>query len=84
MLGEEKQGHFSSCQLWSLEFSTTIEGKRQGVGQGVYIAVKIMVSPSNYSYFYTKMSQNTHLFHAIFPNAETNTQQSTGKEGEDK
>ena len=61
-LGEEKQGHFSSCQLWSLASSTTIEGKRQVVGQGVYIEVKIKVSSSNYAYFATKMSQNTHHF----------------------
>jgi hypothetical protein len=61
-LGGEKQGQLSSCQLWSLASSTTIEGKRQGVGQGVYIVVKIEVSPWNFTYFDTKMSQNTHLF----------------------
>ncbi len=72
-LGGEKQGHFTSCQLWSLASSTTIEGKRQGVGQGVCIAVKIQVSPSNYSYFDTKMSQNTHLFSCDLSQSETNT-----------
>jgi hypothetical protein len=34
--------------------------------------------------FHTKLSQNTHLFCVIFPNAATNTQQSTKEEGEIK
>jgi hypothetical protein len=50
----------------------------------VYFGVKNNVSSFYFTNFHTELSQIMHPFCVIFPDAATNTQQSTKKEGKSR